>query len=113
MWRLSSTRSGTPPTAVASVSRSLVGSESPAVATVAALTTPPSAPAPTLTSRVKPALSPAAIGAACVAVTMPAAATTLQPPPAALAKVRPAGSVSVTVVAKGVAVEPRFVTTSV
>src|SRR5438477_590246 len=105
---------------VGSTARSSLGSKSPAVATLAVLTTLGPATGSTATSRVKPALSSAAIAPAKVAVTiapagltfqtMPLAAEALHPAPAADTKLRPLGSVSVTVVTPIVAPLPRLVT---
>ena len=112
-WRLSNARSGTPCTAVGSLSRSLAALRSPGVATVAALTTPGTAAESTFTVIVKLVLSAAEIESEWVAVTICPDGAKLQPAPFALANVMPAGSVSVTVVAPVVAAEPRFETTSV
>src|SRR5262245_36563802 len=97
-------------TVVGSRSRSFDGSESLATVTVAALITPGTAAPSTATVSVKLVEPPIAIGAPWIAVTIGPATAKLQPAPLPATKVRPAGSVSVTVVAPAVAAGPRLVT---
>ncbi len=83
------------------------------VATVATFVTPGTAAGVAFTVRSNTRLSPAAIGGACVAVTVPPASAKLQPAPAPETKLRPAGSGSVTVMTSVVGPVPTLVTTSV
>src|SRR3989442_610673 len=90
-----------------------VAAVSLAVKTVALLVTPGTAAAPTATVRLKLTLSPTAIGPAFVAVTIWPLALKDQLVPAPPTNVRPAGSVSSTVIAPVVARVPRLVRTKV
>src|SRR5438093_4856262 len=113
VWRLAIARSGAPPTAVTSEAVLLAAYGSPAVLTVAVLVTLGTAAGPTFTDRSNLRLSPATIGPACVAVTVPPAEAKLHPAPVPETKLRPAGSGSVTTVGPVVGVVPTLVTTSV
>ena len=108
--RLASASSGTPVTSLPSTDRSLVPSTSPWVSTLAALMTVGKAAGPTAAVRLSAAESPGAMLAAYWAVTTGPDTATVQPDPAAATKVRPAGSVSRTVVVPAVAVMPTLVT---
>src|SRR5439155_17588948 len=111
IWLFESARSGVPPTKVESTARSFDGSRSPAVLATAVLVTPGRAPGPTVTSSVKLALSPAAIGPGFVAVRTWPPVENVHPVPAALENPSPAGSVSVHRTAPNVAAVPAFTTT--